>query len=83
MDILDNIQFHMQVIEDSKRTLCCQPSLVSSVQAAIDERDLADVYTVVGSPAVPAGQIVVLDEQAMQASMNQMFQRAAKNIRLR
>lgn len=82
MDIISEIRFHAQVHEDAKRTLCCAPERVEALEAAIARRGLSDLWTVVGSPAVPSGQVIVLDEQALQASMNQTSQRAAKDIRI-
>ena len=67
---------------DAKRTLICEPERAEEVRAAVARMGRSHLYTVSASPACPAGKILILDDQALQASMNQTFLRAAKNIRL-
>lgn len=82
MDILDEIRFHAQVSTDAQRTLVCEPERVEALVTAVEQLGLSHRLTVKASSAVPAGRIIVLDEQAMEASMNQTFQRAGKGVRL-
>lgn len=82
MDILDEIRSHAQVSTDAQRTLLCEPERVEAIATAVERLGLAHRLTVKASPTVPAGRILVLDERALEAAMNQTFQRAAKRIRL-
>ena len=83
MDALDEIRFLLQVHGDSQRTLICEPDRVPAVQAAVDQLDTFGVFTVRESLACPAGKILVLDEQALEASWRQTIQRIRKGgIRL-
>ena len=78
--ILDNLRFTAQILGDSRRTLLCEPSRIAEVQAIVDERDLAGIYTVRGSRACPQGKIIVIDDPAMEASSNATAQRAARSL---
>ncbi|MFD9249528.1 hypothetical protein [Streptomyces bottropensis] len=83
MDILDEIRFRLQIAADARRTLICEPDQVDAVQAAVDQLDAGGTFTVKASPYCPAGQIVVIDEQALEASWRQTVQRVARQgIRL-
>lgn len=82
MDVLDEIRFHMQLAADSRRTLVCEPDRLASVQAAVDQLDAGDVFTVKASPVCPPGRILVLDEQALEASWRQTIQRAGHDLRV-
>jgi len=80
MDIFSEIRFHAQVHEDTKRTLLCPPGRAEALEAAIERRGMAHLWTVKASPVVPSGQVFVLDEQALEASFRQTVQRAAHDI---
>jgi len=67
---------------DAQRTLICEPERADALRAAIAQLERSYLYKVCASAACPEGKILVIDEQALQASMNQTFQRAAKNIRM-
>lgn len=82
MDILDEIRFHMQMATDARRTLICEPDRLASVQAAVDQLDAGDVFTVKASPVCPPGKLLVLDEQALEASWRQTIQRAGHDLRV-
>lgn len=83
MDVLDEIRFLLQVHADSQRTLICQPNRAPAVQAAVDQLGATDAFTVKASQVCPPGKILVLDEQALEASWRQTIQRAGHGIRLR
>jgi hypothetical protein len=84
MDIVDEIRFYMQIAADARRTLICEPDRLASVQAAVEQLDVGDVFTVKSSPVCPPGKLLVLDEQALEASWRQTVQRVAgQGIRLR
>lgn len=83
MDILDEIRFQRQIAADSQRTLVCEPDRVAAVQAAVDQLGAGCTFKVLASQACPAGQILVIDEQAIEASWRQTVQRmAGQGIRL-
>jgi hypothetical protein len=82
-DIYINLAFWMQIQGDAKRTVICEPHRVDEIRAAIDKRGYSSTITVRASTACPEGQLIVLDEAAMEASQRQMFQRAGKGIRFR
>lgn len=64
------------MLEESKRTIVCAPEHEAAVAAAIDRFGLAKhAFKVVASPVVPPGQVIVMDENAMQASTNESLQR--------
>lgn len=67
---------------DAKRTLICKPERTDEVRTAVARMGRSHLYAVRASVACPHGKILVLDEQALQASMNQTFQRTAKNMRM-
>jgi hypothetical protein len=82
MDALTEIRFLMQAHADSQRTLLCEPDREHAVRAAVDQAGAAGTFTVRASPACPPGRILVLDEQAMEASWRQAIQRASHGIRV-
>ncbi len=82
-DIYTNLAFWAQIQGDAKRIVICEPRRVDELRAAIDERGYGNIVTVRASAACPEGQMIVIDEAAMEASERQLFQRAGKDIRLR
>ncbi|MFP8944679.1 hypothetical protein ACLIYM_25050 [Streptomyces fenghuangensis] len=80
--MLDDIRFHAQIIGDAKRTIYCEPAVEEAVRAAVEEMDAGHLLTVVASPACPAGRLLVIDEQALEASYRATIQRSARGIRL-
>jgi hypothetical protein len=82
VDVLDEIRFLMQAHADSQRTLMCTPDQAPAVQAAVDQLGVGGTFTVKASPVCPPGKILVLDEQALEASWRQTIQRAGHRIRL-
>lgn len=79
----DEVALMVQEYGDSQRTLICEPDRADAITQAVRRMGLSGVYTVRSSIVCPPGKVLVLDEQALQASMNQTFQRAAKQIRFR
>ncbi|WP_399559162.1 hypothetical protein OH809_45175 (plasmid) [Streptomyces sp. NBC_00873] len=82
MDALDEIRFLMQAHADAQRTLICEPDRVHAVRAAVDQTGAAGTFTVKASPACPPGRILVLDEQALEASWRQTIQSFGRGIRV-
>jgi len=82
MNALFEIRFLMQTHSDAQRTLLCEQDRVHAVRAAVDQAGAGGIFTVKASPACPPGRILVLDEQAMEASWRQTIQRAGHGMRL-
>lgn len=78
--MLTDICFYEQVVGDSRRTIICPPEFVESIRAAVEQHDAADIYAVRSSPACPDGKLLVMDEQAMEASLQQAAQRGARSL---
>lgn len=76
--LLTAIAFQAIVDAESSRTLIVEPHRHAQIQAAVDGAGANRWMTVLASPACPAGKILVFDEQAMDAGMNEM---AARPIR--
>lgn len=74
MSILDNVKFWAQAIEESKRTLVCSPENESRVKSYVDARGLSGLYEVLVTPNVPDDLIVVMDQNAIEASTRQRTQ---------
>jgi len=71
----DDLLFWSQVIGDSKRTIVCPtPELAERVRAVV-----VGHHEVLVNPAVPDGQIIVLDHPALAAEEAQLFQSFYKN----
>jgi hypothetical protein len=82
-DLVTSIRFWEQIQGDAKRTVICEPHRVDEIRAAVDERGCGGTVTVRASTACPEGQLVVIDEAAMEAADRQMVQRAGRDIRFR
>ncbi|MER6183068.1 hypothetical protein [Streptomyces sp. NPDC001652] len=76
----DDEQFWQQVKGDAKRTVLCEPHRLDDIQAAVEQRGLADLITVRASHFCPAGKLLVLDDSAMEASWQQTIQRAGRSL---
>ncbi|MEV7975414.1 hypothetical protein [Streptomyces sp. NPDC086519] len=72
--------FWAQIAGDAKRTILCEPHRVDEIQAAIDEHGY-DHLTLRASPYCPPGQLLVIDDAAVEASERQLIQRLRKGIR--
>lgn len=80
-NIYTNLAFWAQIQGDAKRTVICEPHRAAEIRDALDERGYSHIVTVRASAACPEGQLIVIDEAAMEASERQLFQRAGKGIR--
>jgi hypothetical protein len=74
-DPLENLRFWMQTFEDSRRTLLCPPDLESRVKGYVDAHGLGGVVQVKASPIIPDGQVMIVDENALEAEWRQTLQR--------
>lgn len=77
-DPLTEVRFWAQVIGDAKRTIMCNPDAESRIKGWIDARGMAGLLTVKPSPYVPENRIFILDEQGMQANLNERLARPIK-----
>ena len=75
----EEARFFAQIIGDAKRTVLCEPHQVDEIRGAVDRMGAADILTVKASQICPVGKLLVLDEQAMEASARQA---ASRPIRL-
>lgn len=73
-DILTEVRFWAQVMTDAQRTVLCPPEWESRCKGYVDARGLGGLIKVVASPIVPPNQIVVVDENALEASNRQALQ---------
>jgi hypothetical protein len=71
--------FWRQVEGDAKRTILCEPHRLGEFLAIVEERG-CDHITVLASAFCPAGQVIVIDDSAMEASWRQTIQRAARSL---
>ncbi|WP_369043452.1 hypothetical protein [Streptomyces sp. Midd1] len=66
--------FWAQIEGDAKRTVFCEPHLVSEVLAAVEQRGYGKLITVRAHQYCPEGKLLIIDEAAMEASHRQMVQ---------
>lgn len=78
--MLTDIRFYEQIVGDAKRTIICQPSMLDAIREVVEARGVGHVYTVRASLACPDGKLLVLDEQAMEASFQQAAQRGLRSL---
>lgn len=67
---------------EAKRTILCEPHREHQIRAAIDQAGAADVLTVKASPFCPEGQLLVIDEGAIEAGQREWIQGMVKNWRM-
>jgi hypothetical protein len=72
--MLDAINFLHLAREESKRTILCEPHREHQVRAAIDQAGAAAILTVHPSGACPEGQLLVIDENALEAGLREAAQ---------
>lgn len=75
-DALTEARFWEQVLVDGHRTVYCPPEWESRCKGYVAARGLVGMVTVVAHPYVPNGQLLVVDDQAMEAGDRQRAQRA-------
>lgn len=69
-DVLGNI---LQWQEQQKRTVLCGPEAEDAVRSAVDRYGLAGMFKVQASDVIPAGQVVVVNEHAIEANMREVL----------
>jgi hypothetical protein len=74
-DPLTEITFWAQVIGDAERTVYCPPEYESRIKCWVEARGMAGIIKVEASRMVPDGQIIVVDHNAIEASMRETMQR--------
>lgn len=72
---LTEVQFWMQVIADSERTIICSPENESRIKSWIDARGCGGILKVIVETYMPNDQIFVMDHNAIEASTRQMLAR--------
>lgn len=73
-DPITEVRFWLQVMTDAHRTVFCPPEWESRCKGYVDARNLGGLITVVATPICPPNQIIVADQQAMEASWRQTLQ---------
>jgi hypothetical protein len=72
--MLDEISFYGIAKQEAKRTILCEPDLEHAIRAAVDQLKASDILTVCPSPACPEGQLIVIDEGALEAQHQEWLQ---------
>lgn len=78
---LERIRLAMQDIEDSKRTVWCNPEWESRIKTMADVRSVGGLFNVVASKSCPEDTVYVVDENAMEAQFRQSLQRSLNESR--
>lgn len=81
--MLTEIRFYEQILGDAKRTIYCQPSVAAAVRDAVEAHGTGHLFTVRSTPACPEGKLILVDDQALEASFNAAVQRGMRNWRFR
>lgn len=71
----EEARFFAQIIGDAKRTVLCEPHRVEEIRKAVDRMGMGGILTVKSSPVCPEGKLLVIDEQALEASARQAASR--------
>jgi hypothetical protein len=73
--LITNLRFWAQMIEDSKRTLYCQPGQGEAVKATVAAEGMDGMFTVRETPVCPEGRVIIVDEQALEAAYAETLQK--------
>jgi len=71
----EEARFFAQIIGDAQRTVLCEPHRVEEIRGAVERMGMGDVLTVKASQVCPEGKLLVIDEQALEASARQAASR--------
>ncbi|MGQ4733452.1 hypothetical protein ACUN3E_38060 [Streptomyces sp. Ju416(a)] len=71
----EEFRFFAQIIGDAQRTVPCEPHRVAEIQEAVNRLGMAGIVTVKASQVCPEGKLLVIDEQALEASYRQTASR--------
>jgi hypothetical protein len=77
--MLTEIRFYEQILGDAKRTIYCQPSVTAAVRDAVEAHSAGHLFTVRSTPVCPEGKLILVDEQALEASFNATVQRGMRD----
>jgi hypothetical protein len=75
LDPMETLQCWVQLFEDSRRLVLCPPEWESRVKGLVDAHGMGGVFTVRASRVIPADQIVIVDENALEAQWRETLQR--------
>lgn len=75
----DDEKFWAQIQGDAKRTVLCEPHRLHEILAIVETRGY-DHITVLASQHCPAGQLLVIDEGAIEASGRAALQRSMRSL---
>ena len=71
----EEFRFFAQIIGNAQRTILCEPHRVDEIQDVVNRQGMAGILTVKASRVCPPGKLLVIDEQAMEASFRQAASR--------
>jgi hypothetical protein len=74
-DVLDNVKFWNIVLAEAGRTIVCSGEQEDQIRRLVDESCMAGFLKVQSSPVVNSGEIYVVDENAVQAMINESLAR--------
>lgn len=74
-ELLTEVRFWAQVVNDARRTIICSPELESRVKGWLGARDLLGFHTVEVNEYMPDERIFVVDQGALDAYMAQAMNR--------
>lgn len=74
---VEEVRFWLQVIVDSRKTILCRPADEPRVRGIVDRYGVGGFITVEASNYIPAGQMRVVDTDALDAAR----QLAVKQLR--
>jgi hypothetical protein len=75
MGIFDDVRFWSQVLADQQRTVICHPELESRVKTMVDAYGVSGTVKVLTCEYLPSDRIVLMDEGALEASIQKVLQR--------
>lgn len=80
-DILDDLRFWSQAIEDNRRTIICNPEWESRIKTMVAAQGMDDTFKVQPDRHCPVDQIFLVDENAAEAYRRQSLQPWPSRVR--
>jgi hypothetical protein len=67
-DMLTDIRFWAQIMDDARRTVLCSPDLESRIKGIVDSYGAGGFITVLASPYVPDDKVYIVNEAGIRAA---------------
>jgi hypothetical protein len=74
-DPWETLRFWAQAFENCRRLVLCPPEWESRVKGLVDAHGWSGIFTVQASRVIPPDQIIIVDENALEASWRETLQR--------